>query len=536
MVIILSELFWADKSAQQVIDRDPESDLYITECGLGASGIPHVGSVGDGIRSYVVSLAIEDKGKRSFFQAYSDDRDGLRKIPYGFPASLREYIGNPVSHIPDPFGCHDSFGAHISSLLTDAFDDIGIEYKFQSSDKAYYDGELDTEIMELLSRHKEAGEIIKEVTGQDKYLTQYPYFAICEECGKIYTTRVTGFDEKAKKISYVCDGEFTGKDSNTGEDIHITGCGHVGSADIRQGKLAWKVEFAARWKAFDIAFEAFGKDILESVKVNDIIEERLLGTKAPVHAFYEMFVERGGGKISKSKGNVFTPQKWLSYGNPDSLVLLMLKRLAYSRVVDLLEIPKLMDEVDNLHDVYFNKAKVKNDREREHMNRMYEYINFLKVPSKAELTIPYNVVANIVSVIPENLPNRDDVIINILKNCGKLPAEITSKEQEIVVDRIGYATRWLKENGDVERERIELDEGESKALSSLLETLNGEMDGELIQNTIFQTAKDNDLKPAKFFKLIYTMLLGVPRGPRAGNLIKTIGMERVKEIIRQELG
>jgi len=535
MVINLSELFWADKSAQQVIDRDPESELYVTECGLGASGIPHVGSVGDGIRSYVVSLAIEDKGKRSFFQAYSDDRDGLRKIPCGFPPSLREYIGNPVSHIPDPYGCHDSFGAHISSLLTDAFDEIGIDYKFQSSDKVYDSGKLDEEIIELLSRHKEAGQIINDVTGQDKYLDQYPYFAICGECGKIYTTRVTGFDEGKATISYVCDGEFTGKDSNTGEDIHIKGCGHQGTSSIRKGKLAWKVEFAARWKAFDIAFEAFGKDILESVKVNDVIEERLLSSKSPVHAFYEMFVERGGGKISKSKGNVFTPQKWLAYGNPDSLVLLMLKRLAYSRVVDLLEIPKLMDEVDYLHDVYFKKEKVKNERERKHMVRMYEYVNFLNPPSSPKLTIPYNVIANVASVIPVETPNRDDIIVNILKNCGKVPTDLDEDGQEEILRRIGYATEWLKEMGDVEREKIELNDQEAKALSSLLVSLDDGMEGELIQNTIFQTAKDNGLKPAKFFKLIYSILLGVPRGPRAGNLIKTIGMDRVKELIGQEL-
>jgi len=531
----LSELFWADKSAQQVIDRDPESDIYVTECGLGASGIPHVGSLGDGIRSYVVTLAIENKGKNSFFQAYSDDRDGLRKIPYGFPSSLKEYIGNPVSHIPDPFGCHDSFGAHISSLLTDAFDRIGIDYKFQSSDQAYNKGMLDREIMELLSKHKEAGQIIKDVTDQDKYLTQYPYFAICEECGKIYTTRVTGFDESKRTVSYVCDGEFVGKDSNTGEDIHIKGCGHEGKCDIRQGKLAWKVEFAARWKAFDIAFEAFGKDILESVKVNDVIEEKLLSAKAPVHAFYEMFVERGGGKISKSKGNVFTPQKWLSYGSPDSLVLLMLKRLAYSRVVDLLEIPKLMDEVDYLHDVYFKKEKVNNEKERSHLIRMYEYIKFLNLPDSPGLTIPYNVVANVASVIPVDTPNRDDIIINILRNCGKIPQEIDEEHMGEALRRIGYATNWLQETGDVEREKIEIDQRESDALSVLLDTLDDGMDAEKIQNTIFQTAKDHDLKPAKFFKLIYSILLGVPRGPRAGSLIETIGMERAKELIRQEL-
>lgn len=532
----VSELFWADKSAQQVIDRNPESPLFVTECGLGASGIPHVGSVGDGIRSYVVTLAIQEKGYDSIFQAYSDDRDGLRKIPYGFPSSLKEYVGNPVSHIPDPFGCHDSFGRHISSLLTDAFDDIGIEYRFQSSDQAYIDGKLDEEIVTLLSQYKEAGALIKEVTGQEKYLTQYPYFAICEECGKIYTTRVVDFDSSKKTISYVCDGEFIGKDSTTGEDIPVKGCGHQGTTSIRNGKLAWKVEFAARWKAFDVAFEAFGKDILESVKVNDLIGEKLLDYQRPVHAFYEMFVERGGGKISKSKGNVFTPQKWLSYGNPESLTLLMLKRLAYSRVVDLEEIPKLMDEVDYLQRVYFGQEKIKNKKELDHFKRLYEYVTFLRMPESPETTVPYGVVSNIVSVLPESTPNREEIALSILQNSGKLPRELDDDARGKMLRRIGYASEWIKESGQkMEHEPLEIEDSERTALESLMGLIDAGMDAETIQNTVFSCAQDHGIKPAKFFKLVYMLLLGMPRGPKAGTLIQLIGVDRVKELIGESL-
>lgn len=532
----MSELFWADKSAQQIIDQDPSRDIYVTECGLGASGIPHVGSLGDGIRSYVVSLALKEKGKDALFQAYSDDRDGLRKIPYGFPSELKEYVGNPVSHIPDPFGCHDSFGHHISSLLTDAFDKMGIEYRFQSSDEAYKAGILDDEIATLLGRHKDAGTIIRNVTGQEKYLTQYPYFAICEECGKIYTTRVSDYDPEAGTVTYVCDGEFVGKDSTTGEDIVVKGCGATGTTHIRNGKLAWKVEFAARWRAFDIAFEAFGKDILESVKVNDAICEQILSYTPPVHAFYELFVERGGGKISKSKGNVFTPQRWLRYGAPESLILLMLKRLAYARVVDLEEIPKLMDEVNYLEDVYFGKEKVKNEKERAHLRRLYEYVKLLDIPEGPSLSVPYNVIANIASVIPEDTPNRDDIIINILQNSKKAPTELADKDQAQLERLIGYATEWVKDAGTtMAHEPLELSDAEREALRQLVDVLDEDMEGEEIQNAVFSTAQEHDLKPAKFFKLLYYVLLGVQRGPRAGTLIKTIGVQRACEIIEREI-
>jgi len=510
--------------------------MYVTECGLGASGIPHVGSLGDGIRSYVVSLALKEKGNDALFQAYSDDRDGLRKIPYGFPSELKEYVGNPVSHIPDPFGCHDSFGHHISSLLTDAFDTMGIEYRFQSSDEAYKAGTLDKEIALLLERHKEAGTIIRNVTGQEKYLTQYPYFAICEECGKIYTTRVTDFDSEAEIVSYVCDGEFVGKDSTTNEDIVVKGCGARGTTHIRNGKLAWKVEFAARWRAFDIAFEAFGKDILESVKVNDAICEQLLSYTPPVHAFYELFVERGGGKISKSKGNVFTPQRWLRYGAPESLILLMLKRLAYARVVDLEEIPKLMDEVNYLEDVYFGKVKVNNEKERMHLRRLYEYVKLLDVPETPSLSIPYSVIANIASVIPSDTPNRDEIIINILQNSKKAPSSLSEEQREDLMTMIRYATEWTNDaGGPMAHEPLELTEAEREALLQLIDVLGEGMDAEDIQNAVFTTAQEHDLKPAKFFKLLYYVLLGVQRGPRAGTLIKTIGVQRACQIIEREI-
>ncbi|MHC1604367.1 MAG: lysine--tRNA ligase [Candidatus Methanofastidiosia archaeon] len=535
-MVCVSELFWADKTAQQVIDRDPSSDIYIAECGLGASGIPHVGSVGDGIRSYIVSLALEDKGKKSFFQAYSDDRDGLRKIPVEFPPSLAEYVGNPVSKIPDPFGCHDSFGKHISSLLTDAFDKIGISYKLQSSDEAYSHGLLDKEIIDILKNYRQCGQIIKSITGQEKYLDQYPYFAICKECKKIYTTRIKSFDEKSKSVTYVCDGEFTGKDSNTGKDIFVKGCGCEETTSIRNGKLAWKVEFASRWSAFNIAFEAFGKDILESVKVNDEIGEKILSYPKPIHAFYEMFVERGGKKISKSKGNVFTPQRWLKFGNPESIVLLMLKRLAYSRVVDLEEIPKLMDEVDYLQDVYFGNIKIKNEREEKHLKRLYEYVKFLKPPKESELAVPYNVLTNIVSVLPEDTANRKYIIMSILQNSGKIPKTLTSAQQKELFERIRYATQWLKDS-DIEfkREKVEIDKDEKSALKELYSKLSDDFSGEDIQNTIFQVAQTHNIKTSRFFQLVYMLLLGVPRGPRAGNLVKTIGIKRVKRIIEYEL-
>ncbi|KYK38180.1 MAG: lysine--tRNA ligase [Theionarchaea archaeon] len=522
-------IFWVDKIAQKVTGRDKE--VYRTECGLGASGIPHVGSVGDGIRSYTITLALEDRGVKSEFIAFSDDRDGLRKVPIGFPDFLEDYIGHPVSMIPDPFDCHESYGAHMSSLLVDALHKVGVNFIFQSGNKAYKEGMLDEVVIEALNNWEKAGKIIYEVTGQEKYLYQLPFHAICSECGRIYTTRAHTWLPEEQKILYTCDQEFTGADSKTGKDIPISGCGHQGEASIRDGKLTWKVEFAARWKALDISFEAFGKDILDSVRVNDRIAKEIFCINPPVHAFYELFVERGGGRISKSKGNVFTPQVWLSYGSPASLRLLMMKRLATTRVVDVEEIPKYMNEVDHLKRVYFGKERIKNEREKEHLRRLYEYVCFLNLSEKMGLAISYETLVNIARMLPKDMKHRYEIFRSILKRSGL----IEDYSEEELQERIRYATEWVEEVEEIKKEEIAVTEKEKTALYSLLENLSEDMDGEKIQELIFAAAQGHDINPRRFFELLYKIILGTDRGPRAGTLVEGLGVERVRKMITTAL-
>ncbi|MFQ6089337.1 MAG: lysine--tRNA ligase [Candidatus Methanofastidiosia archaeon] len=526
-------MFWADKLAYEIVER--KRDVYLTECGLGASGIPHVGNLGDGIRAYTVSLALRELGVKSDFQAFSDDRDGLRKIPFGFPSKLREYIGKPVSRIPDPFSCHESYGNHMSFLLVDALERCGVELKFISSDEAYSKGFFDSVISEILSNWKRCGEIIFEMTGQEKYLERLPFYTICEECGKIYTTRVLEFFEKEREVFYKCDDRFLGKDSNTGEEIEVFGCGHSGRTSVRNGKLAWKVEFAARWKAYDVIFEAYGKDILDSVKVNDKICEEILGQNPPIHTFYEMFVERGGRKISGSRGNIFTPQLWLSYASPESLRLLMLKRLSTTRVVDLEEIPKYSDEVDHLSEIYFGGVENLSEREEKHLRRLYEYVYFLNPPERKPIGVEYNLLINLARLLPEELSNREELIIEILQNSKRIPKELDEKSKKELLKRIEFTTTYTSQVKPSEKVKLELEDRERKALRELSEKLKLEREAEEIQSIIFEVAKKHGIKSVRFFQVLYTLILGIERGPRASTLIKTVGQGKVREVIRRVL-
>jgi lysyl-tRNA synthetase class 1 len=289
---------WYDMMAQKVINRERSLGRSLakvrTEMGLGASGFPHIGSLGDAARSYAVTLALREMGFNSELVAFCDDKDGLRKVPTGLPKSLEKYLGFPVSSIPDPFGCHQSYGTHMSSLLLEALDTCNIQHVYMSAKEAYEKGVLLEETRAILLNAKRVGEIVKEEVGQERYTEVLPFFPVCEKCGRIYTTKALQFEPKTDKVLYSCEGlEIRGR--------KIEGCGHRGEADIAGGgKLSWKGEFAARWRALDIRFEAFGKDIADSVRINDRICREILCFEPPSHARYEMFLDKGGKKISKS--------------------------------------------------------------------------------------------------------------------------------------------------------------------------------------------------------------------------------------------
>ena len=338
---------WIDKLAQELLEREKSLgrnlDLIKVESGLGASGIPHIGSLGDAVRAYGVKLALENFGYKSELIAYSDDLDGLRKIPEGFPDSLEEHIAKPVSLIPDPFGCHESYGMHMSSILLDGLDKVGIKYEFRRAVDTYKQGLLKEQIHTILQNSSKIGDKISELVGQEKFQKYLPYFPVCANCNRLYTAESTEYISDEKKVLYKCH------DTEIGSKI-VKGCNHDGEADITKdlGKLAWKVEFAARWSAFDIRFEAYGKDIMDSVKVNDWVADEILNYPHPHHVKYEMFLDKGGKKISKSLGNVITAQKWLEFGNAKSILLLLYKRITGARELGFEDIPSLMNEYNEI--------------------------------------------------------------------------------------------------------------------------------------------------------------------------------------------
>jgi lysyl-tRNA synthetase class 1 len=535
---ILGKGTWIDKIAHDLISREKklgrETKLIRVESGLGASGIPHIGSMGDAVRAYGVTLALQNLGYESELIAYSDDMDGLRKIPSGLPDSLHKEIAKPVSEVLDPFGdCHASYGAHMSSLLLDGLDRVGVRYKFQSGTAAYKNNMLSKQIDTILRNSNRLGIGIQAMIGQDKYNQTLPYFPICQNCHRLYVAKAEKYFPEEMKVAYSC------LDTRIGNET-IKGCRYVGESNINggNGKLAWKVEFAARWQAFDIRFEAYGKDIMDSVKVNDWVSSDILGYSHPLHLRYEMFLDKVGKKISKSKGNVLTPQMWLEYGTPESLLLLLYKRVTGTRHISIDDIPSLMDEYDFYEDVYFGNALEENQIKLAKIRGIYEYINHLKPYSSPSKHVPYRLLVQQALLFSADA-ERIDRIYGRLAKYG-----IAAEKNAIMTNKIRLASSWADDQGLQNDRRSELDltQKDKDALRELIQALrefkgkeNNNDSPKILQSRIFDISRRNEVEIKEFFTILYRILVGADRGPRIGNYVLDLGIDRTCDLVHAYL-
>ena len=528
---IIGKGTWIDKLAFELIEREKQlgrdiDGIIRVESGLGASGIPHIGSLGDAVRAYGVKLALENLGYKSELIAYSDDLDGLRKIPEGLKVDAAD-IGRRVSDIDDPL-CdkHDSFGEHMSSMLLEGLEAVGItEYVHKTAHETYKNNLLKDQIHEILVNSKKIGDKIEEMTGQEKFQTVIPYFPICSECDKLYTTESFEYIEEEKKVRYRC------KDSEIGSN-KILGCGHNGESDITKGlgKLAWKVEFAARWSAFDIRFEAYGKDIMDSVKVNDWVADEILGFPHPHHVKYEMFLDKGGKKISKSLGNVVTSQKWLTYGTPESILLLLYKRITGARELGFEDIPALMDEYNELENIYFGKTKVDNEAKLVKSKGLYEYVNLLRPPENPSTHVSYRLLIELCKIFKDN---RIEYVTSKLIDYGTIKEEGKDDVEELIKLAGNYSDDF--EETKIPATKITVDDSSKVALKQLADLLQKDETLEDLQNSIYSIAKENQVQPKDFFRILYQIILSKDRGPKIGPFIEDIGKKKVADAISKHI-
>ncbi len=511
---------WLDRVAAEILAREEKlgrtSDTLRVESGLAASGIPHIGNYSDAARAYGVKLALESMGAKTELIAFSDDKDGLRKVPAGLPKSLSKYIGFPVSSIPDPFGDHASYGSHMTDLLADALDRTGVKYRMVSGTQAYKDGIFNRQIDLILSNAAQVGEIIKETMGQEKYTEVLPYFPVCESCGRIYTTRALEYIKERHVVRYSCDGmELRGE--------MLKGCGHKGEVDVfsGNGKLAWKVEFAARWSGLRINYEAYGKELIDSVKSNDRIMEEIFHEPSPYHTRYEHFLDKTGAKVSKSVGNVLAPQLWLRYAPPQTLLLLMYKRSVGSRAIWVNDIPTYIAELDELEDVYFGRKQVKDPKELARFRGLFEYVWRLSPPPSPSIHIPHNLLVYLVKVAPKG--KEKEFVLEKLSGYG-YKIQPGDKNFEM---RLDHAQNWARDVETITTGMVQIQPAERDAILELAGIVNATDDEDYLQNSIFTLARKHNLQTGAFFKVLYRVLIGSDSGPRLGPYILAMGRQNV---------
>ena len=515
---------WLDRVASEVMEREDalgrSTALLRVESGLGASGIPHIGSVGDAIRSYGVKMALESLGYKSELIAFSDDLDGLQEGPRGVPRLGSTTTSRTRSPgYPTPSAATSRSASTWGASSARPLDELGIHYTFKSGAEVYKRACSTTRSRRYSTTRSWSA--ARSRSSRDRRSTRQvlPYTPICQNCGRLYTTvghRDTTRSPRRSTTS--ATAPRSGTQDRQGLRLRGREERHRG-----RGQAVWKSEFAARWAALDIRFEAYGKDIADSVKVNDWICEHVLAHPPPYHARYEMFQDKSGRKMSKSVGNVITLQDWLTYASPESLRLLMFKRIVGARSISVEDVPVYMDEFDELEDYYFSEKKDPNAMKEARLRGLYEYTMLLRVPARPSLHVPYRLLAELSEAAPEG--SIEDYVVRRLGAYGMLkdapPPELLT--------RVRWAAAWARREGAKasKSEIPELSEKQLKAVSEFASAIRAAKTADEVQGAAFNAIRSNGIQPGEFFPAVYGLLIGAERGPRLGPYVMDAGPEAV---------
>jgi lysyl-tRNA synthetase class 1 len=485
------------------------------ETGYGPSGLPHIGTFGEVARTSWVRHAFETISDiPTHLIAFSDDMDGLRKVPDNLPQPdmLAANLGKPLTSVPDPFGTHESFGHHMNARLRAFLDHFGFDYEFYSSTAVYKSGRFDEALLRILSNYDKVMAVMLPTLGEERQQTYSPFLPVSPRSGKVLLAKVTAHDARQGTITYV-------EEDGSLETVPVTG-GHC--------KLQWKPDMGMRWAALDVDYEMYGKDHLTQAPLYDAIC-RIAGGMPPDQYMYELFLDDKGQKISKSKGNGITIDQWLTYGPAESLALFMFQKPRTAKRLFFDVIPKAVD--DYIAHLQSYHAAETTDAQR--LENPVWHIHAGQVP-QAHYPVSFALLLNLVSA--SNAHNRD-VLWGFIRAYSPEPV---SPEDNPGVDRlVGYALRYYEDFVKPAKVYRAPDGKERAALADLaaqLEALGDERDGAVVQNTVYEVGKAHQFEPLRaWFSTLYEVLLGQTQGPRFGSFAALFGCAQTAAMIRQAL-
>jgi lysyl-tRNA synthetase class 1 len=506
---------WPFQEARKILARlvtRPKKEVFF-ETGYGPSGLPHIGTFGEVQRVSMVRQAFRELAPNvaTRLVAFSDDMDGLRKVPGNIPNQemVAKHLGKPLTSIPDPFGKFESFGHHNNAMLRDFLDRFGIEYEFRSSTDQYKRGVFDATLRKVLEHHDEIAAVVMPTLGAERKETYSPILPISPKSGRVLQVPLVERKVDAGTVVFRDeDGTLT--------EVPVTG-GHV--------KMQWKCDWAMRWAAFDVDFEMSGKDLIDSVKLSSKIV-RVLGGEPPIAPIVELFLDEKGEKISKSRGNGLTIEEWLKYASTESLGMFMFHAPQRAKKLYFDVIPKNVD--DYLGHLAAYGAQDANARKQ---NPVW-FIHQGKPPSE-EVPVTFGLLLNLVAAA-----NTDDPKV-LWGFVSRYAPKATPKGNPILDRMVGYAIRYYQDFVLPEKKHRAPTDQERAALEDLvktLESLPAGADAEVIQNQVYEVGKRHGFANLRdWFKAMYETLFGQSAGPRMGSFIALYGVRETIALIKRAL-
>ncbi|MEO1191283.1 MAG: lysine--tRNA ligase [Pseudomonadota bacterium] len=507
---------WPFEEARKLVDRyakaPPAKGYVLFETGYGPSGLPHIGTFGEVVRTSMVRRAFQslsDIPTRLF--CFSDDMDGLRKVPDNVPNQelLAANLGKPLTRVPDPFGTHDSFGAHNNARLKAFLDDFGFEYEFQSSTDWYFSGRFDQALRAVLTAYDKVMAIMLPSLGPERQATYSPFLPISPKTGRVLQVPLEETRPDSGTIVFRDeDGSLT--------ELPVTG-GHC--------KLQWKPDWGMRWYALGVDYEMSGKDLIDSVKLASAIV-RALDATPPEGFNYELFLDQEGRKISKSKGNGLSVEEWLAYGPPESLSLFMYGKPRAAKRLTFDVIPRAVDDYISQIQAFLGQEPAKE------LENPVWHIHASQPPAESS-PISYSLLLNLANVCNAEAP---EILWGFI---SRYQPDAEPSRYPFLDSLVGCAVRYYQDRVKPAKSYRQPTAMEREALADLLSALEGLDEGataEAIQEQVYEVGKRHPFADLRaWFKALYEILLGQQQGPRLGSFFALYGLAESRALIAKAL-